>query len=264
MPRLVNRLYFLCCSLLLFVVTTAQAQDHAREQRLHDEIVPSLVVGDAVYLKAKSGREFLALYTLAAQSKTALVIVHGIGVHPDHGVIGTLRVRLADMGYTTLSIQMPVLEKDKIASDYYPALFPDALDRIDKAAAFLKTKGYERVVLLSHSMGSWMSNVYLDQTVAPPFAAWICMGLTGGFQSRVMGITLPILSVKLPILDVYGEKDLPQSVGAAPRRASAIANLPKSKQVRIGGADHFYTSKENDLTNVIDTWLKSLGGFGQP
>jgi pimeloyl-ACP methyl ester carboxylesterase len=184
--------------------------------------------------------------------------VHGIGVHPDHGVIGSLRIRLADAGYTTLSIQMPVLEKEKMANDYYPALFPDALDRIDKAVIFLKAKGAERVVLISHSLGSWMSNVYLDQHSPAPFAGWVCMGLTGGFQSRVLGLNLPMLSVKIPILDVYGEKDLPPSLNAASRRASAIADLPNSRQVRIEGADHFYTGREAALSTEIQSWLASL------
>jgi pimeloyl-ACP methyl ester carboxylesterase len=245
-------------ALIIFLAGDANAQDYAREKRWHDEILPTLVVGEATYISAKSGEKFLGLYATVPNSKTALLIVHGIGVHPDHGVIGALRVSLADAGYTTLSIQMPVLEKDKMANDYYPALFPDALDRIDKAALFLKSKGADRIVLISHSLGSWMSNVYLDQTTSPPIAAWVCMGLTGGFQSRVLGMNLPRLSVKLPIFDVYGEKDLPPSLAAAARRATAIADLAHSRQVRIDGADHFYAGKEAALSMAIQSWIKSL------
>ncbi len=38
-----------------------------------------------------------------------VVVVHGLGVHPDWGLIGGLRTGLADAGYVTLSVQMPVL-----------------------------------------------------------------------------------------------------------------------------------------------------------
>jgi pimeloyl-ACP methyl ester carboxylesterase len=234
------------------------AQDYEREQRWTNEVVPDLVVGEAVKIEAASGRAFLGLYTKGNDSKPALVIVHGIGVHPDHGVIGVLRVKLADLGYTTLSIQMPVLAKEKMADDYYPALFPDASDRIGKAAVWLRAKGHRSLMLVSHSMGSWMANVYLDQTADAPYTAWICMGLTGGFRARIAGISWPMLNLKMPILDVYGENDLPASVNAAARRARSIADNPNAKQVRIAGADHFYAKRENNLVEEIDTWLKSL------
>jgi pimeloyl-ACP methyl ester carboxylesterase len=248
--------------LLFFVVLQFAggvfAQDYEREQRWANEVVPDLVVGEAVKIEASSGRTFLGLYARGNDSNPVLVIVHGIGVHPDHGAIGILRVKLADLGYTTLSIQMPVLAKEKMADDYYPAVFPDASDRIGKAAAWLRAKGHRSLVLVSHSMGSWMANVYLDQTADASYAAWICMGLTGGFRARIAGISWPTLNLKLPILDVYGENDLPASVNAAARRARSIAGIPHVKQVRIAAADHFYAKRENSLVEEIDTWLKSL------
>ena len=51
-------------------------------------------------IEGPGGRKFLGLYTEAAQPRAALVIVHGVGVHPDHAVIGALRASLADAGYT--------------------------------------------------------------------------------------------------------------------------------------------------------------------
>lgn len=246
------------CAVALLLAIDGGAQDFEREQRWANEIVPDLVVGDAVKIEAASGRPFLGLYAKGSDAKPALVIVHGIGVHPDHGVIGVVRTKLTDLGYTTLSIQMPVLAKEKMADDYYPALFPDASDRIGKAAAWLRAKGHRSLILISHSMGSWMSNVYLDQTADAPYAAWVCMGLTGGFRTRIAGINWPMLGVKIPILDVYGENDLPPSVSAAGRRARSIAGIPHAKQVRIAGADHFYAKQENKLVAEIDAWIASL------
>ena len=159
-------------TLAMFAPSNTCAQDYAREQRWADEIIPGLVVGDAVRIKAASGREFLALYTEGStaskskskqESKPAIVLVHGVGVHPDFGIVGVLRVKLADLGYTTLAIQMPVQGKEATVDDYYPKVFPDAADRIAKAADFLRAKGYDNVVLLSHSMGAWMANSYFDQ-----------------------------------------------------------------------------------------------------
>jgi dienelactone hydrolase len=237
---------------LLLSATAAFAQDYEREKRWADEVVPTVVVGDAVWLDGPAGRKFLGLYAPAKAERPALVIVHGIGVHPDHGVIGVLRARLTDLGYTTLSIQMPVLAADKRGDDYYPKLFPDALDRIAAAAAWMKARGHARLVLVSHSMGSWMANEYLDANPRAPFEAWVCMGLTGGY-------TWATYFTKRPILDVYGEEDLPPALDAAWRRRLALSTTPaRSRQVMIPGADHFYAKRETELAAAIDTWLREV------
>jgi len=84
------RIWGLFIALILWTSTPA-AQDYERERRWAAEILPSLVVGDAVQLKLPAGREFLGLYAGNKTAKAALLLVHGVGVHPDYGVIGALR-----------------------------------------------------------------------------------------------------------------------------------------------------------------------------
>ena len=115
--------------------------DYAREKKWADEVVPGLVVGDPVYLQTPRGHhKFLTLFTPASTGKAAIV-VHGMGIHPDWGMIGILRTDLADRGFATLSIQMPVLAADA-KGDAYPPTFPEASERIAEAVGFLKAKGY--------------------------------------------------------------------------------------------------------------------------
>ncbi len=237
----------------------AAAQDYAREDRWASEVVPALVVGDAVKIKAANGREFLGLYTEAKSSNTALVLVHGLGVHPDFGVIGELRTKLADAGFTTLSIQMPVLDKEKRGEDYVP-LFPESSERIARAGAWLQERGAKNIVLVSHSMGSWMSNVYLDHAAATPYRGWVTIGMTGGFQTRVLGINWPWLNLAtaIPILDVYGERDFVSTLETAPRRLRGISAIEGSKQVVIPGAEHYFGKFETPLAEAIALWVKSL------
>ncbi|HMA88048.1 MAG TPA: DUF3530 family protein [Burkholderiales bacterium] len=230
-----------------FAAASAQAQDYAREQRWAEEVVPNVVVGDAVWLKEPSGRKFLGLYAPAEHAKTAVLLVHGIGVNPDYGVIGTLRAALADKGLATLSIQMPVLAADAKVAHYYPALYPEAGERIAAGASWLAAKGYGRVVLLSHSLGSWMSEWYLERTPQPRFAAWVCLGRGGAFAEPA--------KLRLPVLDVYGEYDLPLVAATAAARHAA---LPNEKQVEIAGADHFYTGREEALTKAVVDFVAEL------
>jgi len=228
----------------------AQRADYAREQRWADEVVPQLVVGEAVRIEA-AGRGFLALLTpgageaAAVAARPALVLVHGVGVHPDHGVIGELRVRLADAGYTTLSIQMPVLGADVTDGHAYAATFDESTARIAAAGQWLRARGATRLALVSHSMGSWMSNVYFERTPQAPFESWVCMGITGRLG--------PMGANRLPILDLRGEHDLAlvrRWLSVSARRLT-LDDHPGSTQVEIAGADHHYTGREGELARVI-------------
>ena len=235
--------------LLLVCALGAGAQDYEREKRWADEVVASLVVGDAVQIKLPAGREFLGLYTEAKPAKGAVLLVHGIGVHPDHGVIGFLRAALPEAGYATLSIQMPVLRADA-APDEYKAVFPEAAARIQAGADWLAAKGYARPVLLSHSMGSRMSNAYFEATPLSPFGAWLCLGLSGEFGR--MG------NVRVPVLDVLGENDLVGVRRSDWRRRLSLENIAGSRQVTIAGADHFYAGREKELAAAIVVFLQAI------
>jgi alpha/beta superfamily hydrolase len=238
--------------LLAMAALPAAAQDYVREKRWADEVVPGIVVGDPVWLETSAGRRFLGIHAVAAKPKGAVVVVHGIGVHPDHGVIGVLRAKLTDLGWTTLSIQMPVQAADARSEAYWPALFPEAVDRIAQAAAWLAARGESRIALVSHSMGSWMANEYFDRAGRTPFAAWACLGLTGGYS-------LATWFSPRPILDVYGENDLPPSLEAAWRRRITVGLAAEgSRQEMIAGADHFYAGKADELARTVAGWLSEV------
>ncbi len=228
------------------------AQDYEREKRWADEITPGVVVGDAVRIKAASGREFLTLHAEGKPGMPAIVLAHGVGVHPDHSIIGLMRARLNDLGYTTTSIQLPVQDKNAAVDDYFPKVFPDAADRMAKAAEWLRGRGHTRPILLSHSMGAWMANVYLDAAhETTPYRAWVVMGLTGGYSWGMRRYALPIL-------DVYGEADITPVLGAAGRRKFALKDGNGSRQVMIPGADHFYAGREKELATAIDAFVREL------
>jgi hypothetical protein len=125
-------------ALLLAVASAGEthAQDFERESRWRAEVVPGLVAGDAVDIPGPGGRASLGLLSEHATDPaktTLLVIVHGIGVHPEHGIIGKLRMDLADKGFATLAIQMPELGSDAPAEHSDP-LFANAAERIASAS----------------------------------------------------------------------------------------------------------------------------------
>jgi alpha/beta superfamily hydrolase len=240
------RAFLALTALLVSAACFAQA-DYAREQRWADELTPGLVVGDAVYLIQKSGHKFLAIYTAAAQPRAAVIVVHGLGVHPDWALIGALRSGLADQGYATLSVQMPVLAASAKGEDY-PALFPDAADRLKAAVAYLNTKGHHTIALVSHSMGARMSNFFLTRSPDHGIAAWACIGISSGEFAEPA-------KLRLPVLDIYGENDFPQVLKNADARAATLKLLKGSAQIEVAGADHYFAGNERELVRQVRQFL---------
>ncbi len=236
---------FFCLMLAGTAVCYAQA-DYAREKRWADEITPAILVGDPVYLELKSGHKFLAIYAPHPKAAAAVILVHGLGVHPDWGLINPLRSQLTEQGYATLSVQMPVLAADADGARY-PPLFPEAAERLQKAVAYLRGKGYAKIALVSHSMGSRMANFFLNTVAEPHIDAWVAIGVTGTFTEPG--------TLKVPVLDVYGENDLPVVLQGAATRAAALRNVRGSGQIEIAGADHFYADRENELVNQVKFFL---------
>lgn len=228
----------------------ALSADYAREKRWADEVVPGLVVGDAVYLQTANGHQFLGLYTESDKADAAIILVHGIGVHPDMGLIGMLRSRLADDGYTTLSIQMPVLAADASGKDYLPE-FPEAGERISKAVQYLQGKNFKKIALVSHSLGSRMSSQYLKKNPAVPLFAWVSLSITDDTMESLGAL-------KFPILDLYGENDLPQVLSNTGARAKTINKLKGSMQIMISGTNHFFEDRDDDLVNEVKKFLDNL------
>jgi len=225
--------------------------DYERENRWAGQVVPYLVVGDSVYLEQKNGHRFLGLYTEAADARMGLVVVHGVGVHPDHGLIGTLRRRLPEHGYATLSVQMPVLGAEA-RGEAYAALFPDAAERLRIAVDYLRGRGYRHVGVVSHSLGTRMTHAYLIGNPAS-VSAWAALGAGTG-----PGPTLTYEGIRVPVLDLYGAKELPVVLaGAAARRASLPAG-GDSRQVVIADADHFFAGREEDMVAAVRAFLDRL------
>ena len=236
-----------CCARAL----AAPAIDYAREERWAQEVVPSLVIGDAVYLRTPARARVLALLTEpSGPSKGGVVIVHGLGVHPDFGLIGGLRSRLADAGYTTLSVQMPVLPADARRDDYRVAL-PEAGARLHAAIDYLRAKGIHRIAIVSHSLGATMADAYLKRPDAARIDAWIAVGMLIPFGA----------APREAVLDVAAEHDFPQVIKAAPARRKRLPADGCSRQITIPATDHYFERAQPELGVAVAAFLdRALAG----
>ena len=169
---------FLCLLAGLVASHNVGAQDYEREARWATETLATLVDGEAIRLTQANGHQFLGLWLPAKQPRGAVIIAHGRGWAPDYDLYGILRVKLAESGYSTLSIQMPVLPSTAILGLYVP-LYPDARERFQLAVDFLKAKGHRNIGIVSHSLGATMANQYLIRTEDTTVKAWVFIGKIG-------------------------------------------------------------------------------------
>lgn len=236
----------------------ALATDKAKEKRWADQISDSLVDGEAITLS--DGKiDFLAIDTRAEEpSDIGVIVIHGIGAHPDWAeVVQPLRVELAAIGWNTLSLQMPILDNDAKGRDYIP-LMKEVPARIDAGIRQMASEGAKRIVIVAHSMGSQMANYYLankklykEAQTQTPIVSYVGIGMN-------TGNTKYLKKIKLPVLDLYGKKDLEGVLDSAPMRASASAHNKKYKQKVVKGADHFFVDKEEELLNAVVEVLEAL------
>jgi pimeloyl-ACP methyl ester carboxylesterase len=163
-------------------------------------------------------------------------------------LIGVLRAQLSEQGYTTRSVQMPVLAADA-PRERYATLFPEAAERLGAAAAWLHGKGLKKVAIVAHSMGASMSHYYLSRAADARIDAWVAIGMPGE-------ITLP-QKFRTPVLDLYGEKDWPAVLDGAAKRVTALRGIRGSGQMQVAGADHFFTGVEGELGRQVRQFLDS-------
>jgi pimeloyl-ACP methyl ester carboxylesterase len=232
--------------------------DHRISKTWHN--LDSIMDGDAVWLNDGSN-DFLSIYTEAGEDKErAIIIMHGTGVHPDwQQVVQPLRVGLVDHDWNTLSIQMPILANDAEYMAYAP-LYVEVQPRIDAALTYLKQQGNKEIVLLGHSQGATMGSFYLREN-SSAVSGFVAVGMGNLSSDDRMNSVLSLEKISIPVLDLYGTEDLDEIRGFTAQRAEAAKKSGNKSftQKEITG-NHFFDGQEDELIDVIASWLAKLSG----
>lgn len=246
---------------LSFLIFSANASDLAREKRLADEIVDSIMDGEPEYL-SDGKNKFLSIYmeTESEKPKGAVIIMHGRGYHPNwKDVAQPLRVGLPESGWHTLSIQMPVLDKKAKYYDYVP-IFPESFSRIEAAIKFLKSKNIKNIVLVAHSCSVHMSMAWFEKTGGKGADAYIGIGMGVTDLKQYMAKPFPLDKFKIPVLDIYGQHEFNSVTKSAPLRLKMIKStgIDQSEQRIVADADHYITDRGDALLKEVNDWLDKL------
>ncbi len=245
--------------ILLFLLLFANfqsvlASDQAKEQRWADQIVDSLLDGEAEWLQA-GNQKFLAIYTEAEEeTRKGMIVVHGTGVHPDWDqVVKPIRVDMASHGWNTLSIQMPILPNEAEYADYVP-LYPEVPPRMKAAEDFLLEKGMTDIVIVSHSQGATMSSYYLSRNTSKA-KAFVAIGMGATQKDSHLNSANALKSINIPVFDMYGTEDLQGVLDTSELRKQSAAHNAHYEQQVFEGVTHFWDGKEAELLDAIKQWL---------
>jgi pimeloyl-ACP methyl ester carboxylesterase len=245
----------LCITLLV----PCWGSDLAKEKRWADQVIDQLFDGEVVWLTA-GGVDFLGLYTrAAAEPKGGIIVLHGIGVHPDWPqVINPLRVGLAEEGWNTLSVQLPILINEAETAKYLP-LFAEVPPRVEAAIRYLQTQNSRPIFIVAHSMGVSMAAHYLGGKPDSIISGLVAIGSSAGGKGSLDESAARFSRLRSPMLDIYGENDLvPVLTGVATRASVAAASENDDfTQIEVSGADHFFDGYEQQLLDAVSSWLEA-------
>jgi hypothetical protein len=252
----------LAATLLLVLNLAIQpllASDFEREARLGEEMALNLFEGEVVTLN-NGERDFLGAYIELDDPRGAVILLHGRGYHPDwQDVVGPLRTQLAEAGWSTLSLQMPVLEVGAKYYDYLPT-FPDADRRIEAGIQFMRERVDGPLVLFGHSCGAHMAMHWFDSAGDASIDALITAGLGATDFGQDLVKPFDIERIQVPFLDALGSEEYERVMAMAPDRKQLIEahGHPHSRQEFIDQADHYFKGRNRELGDAVADWLEGL------
>jgi predicted alpha/beta-fold hydrolase len=238
---------------------SADGLDREREQQLTDKLAEEAKATETLWLEA-NGEKFLALLTTQSNKKArgAVLILHSMGGHADWPqLISPLRTKLPEHGWTSLSIQLPVIAPENQIEDYGKTL-EQATARIKAAVDLLYERKFFNMVAIGHSFGAASLLAYLEKQEKQKVIAMVAIGLQDyAFVKPSMDLLDLIENCKLPVLDIYGSRDFKKVIDqAADRRLAANkGNNLQYAQMEVEGADHYFNKLEDILIKRIRGWL---------
>jgi predicted alpha/beta-fold hydrolase len=263
---------FIIVLLLSFVfngqLAAADNQELSREQQIADKLAQIADADEIISLKALGGR-FIGLYKSASSreiSKTretngVVILVHGMGAHPDWpDVISPLRTQLTESGWSTFSIQMPILSPEEPVSKYGKTL-KIANSRIQAAVDYLHDWEMQPIIVLGYSFGATQVANYLASDKSENVEAFVSVSmLAQKFIKPGLDVFKFISRINIPILDIYAEKDLVEvRQGIDDRRLAASNNSHVLfQQIEVQQAGHYYIGVEKALAEQIHVWLQQM------
>ncbi len=258
---------YLFCFSLAAGVAAAVVSDYNREKEIGNRLQRDLSLGDIVWLETgKTGKTFPALVTFPRiekeqQSQKAVIMVHGMGGHPDWpDVISPLRRHFYERGNPSLSLQMPILAAGRPYEEYGQTILA-AMERLRQGIRYLRNIGYDEIYIVGYGFGATTAAAFLDTETDTSVKAFIGVSiLSQKYLKPRPNINRYLQSITIPVLDVYAEHDFRSIRETATERKTAARKNKQTRysQLMVDKAGHSFTDKTDKLITSIDDWLQKV------
>jgi dienelactone hydrolase len=252
--------YHLFFAMLPLVVLPLQASNLSLEQRISASLDTPALKGKALWLETGTLR-FLSIHTPTQETQVhgGAILLHEATTHADWSdVIRPLRQHLSNQGWDTLSLQLPVTQTTALPPQALDTLLQQAVPRIQAAIDYFTEKKQQDLVLVGHGLGGIMALYFATQQTQGNLRAIAAIGIAIPTDAEKDPVRHAIAQLEIPLLDLYGSRDLITVRHSAPERRRIARDHDRKDfyQVEIVGADHFFSGMPNSLTRRIHAWLK--------
>jgi len=242
------------------------------------EVGESIEVGKKVMITLYSSdgternEKYLAFYAernLLTERGT-IVILHDRESHPDwKSVVRPLRTELPDTGWNTLSLQLPILEKDVNSFEELDKFYKQSYERINGAILFLNEQKAKNVMVVAYGTStmtalSYISNQARMSSLRLPVAAISALVLISPYSVKeekyIEQELTPLSLIRIPVLDLYGGDDLDIVKKYAKKRAGLAKRSGNAKylQQKIENADHFYMAQSDTVVKRVHSFFMGV------
>jgi len=260
-----------------------------QEKQFSSQLVKLLPQRQIQWLETSPKTLALVIPSHATHPQGVAIILPAPGEHPDQmPIIGNLRQQLPGRGWSSLSVQMPVIDKSNPSE--LVQLYDAARPRLDAAInLILQQNPASRIILIAHGFSGSVAIQYLrdhPQLFAGNGSAavkgLVLISLPGQEASGDwLDSTEGLQSLTLPILDIFAEYDRQEVLDSAPERLKSshiagrsnpkasspttpkVRELAKNKtgnplyrQYKINAAISGFPRQHPFLLKAIRSWLE--------
>ncbi len=204
------------------------------------------------------GDKFLNLYreTFANKVQGAALLIHDLGSNPNSpSVMKPFRNYLSDHGWTTLSLQMPVLDAGSRLVEYYDQV-PEATKRVLAGVEFLGNHNIRNVVIIGYGFGAMIAPHFLATHNAPTVTALVIISLPMSNpnipNSQIEGV---LDKVDIPIFDINFNRENARRQEALKKRKRLMRSNKNYRQLLTNEAGFQFRDSGRIMVKRVYSWL---------
>ncbi len=284
--------FSVCASVLIICAGQSTPVSAANEQQLSQTVSTQISQGNPVWLNTSSGK-FLAIFDkeLSIAEKGTAILLPSLNDSVNaSGIMRQLRTMLPQFGWTTLALQLPLLDESSSSIYDYIDMEGEINTRLTAAINFIMNKGSKNIIIIGKGIGAAAGANFLAKNNNGEINALIGISMTGyHYQESWIYSPSSLARITLPILDIYGSQDHINVINSASDRMEAskqanqesikeklserVAQLNETRvaqerqtgrtvytQLTITGADNDFNGLTRHVSKKILGWLKNYAG----